>query len=689
MALPGTETVRFRRPTSGPNAIVVPKTEPERDEFGTLAPTGYRRRHQGLLQDQTRRNAAGPFVPSLSLAFRILLLIRTVGAMYSIISDCDEVFNFYEPLHYFSYNSGFQTWELSPQFAIRSWAYVLAHWPLAHIGPRLLRLDKRAAFFALRMSLGAICSFCEARFFRSVVEHINERVGRYLYFYLMLSAGMWSASVAFLPSSFAMYTTMLASSFWFQPVTSTPRGVARTYKATFFYALGAILGWPFSAALAIPFVIEHLFLSGGEIVPPALAGAWRSKRWDTFVKAVGVGAAIAIPVSMIDSWAYGRSTFPTLNIIKYNIFSSGGPDLYGTSPPSFYLANLFLNFNFVLPLALLSLPALAVTYKFDHRRLGKTQQAPKEGESSPYTLLVLRLAPFYIWLAILTAQAHKEERFFFPAYPLLCFNAAVSVFLVRGWIETAYINLTKSSYRAGRTQVFSNLTLCAILIPGLISLARIAAIFYFYRAPLDIVHHFQYHTVPQLLTELGHAPIPLPDNYEPYGKEIPEPKWDFTPLQTMEPPVTLCYGSEWHRFPGSYLVLGGINVQWIKSEFDGMLPRRWESSDRAKGSRWPRSETREIREGRFNGNNEASADHGTFVDPSQCTYIVSLKLPSQTPTALEPDWSSLPEWEQEYCTPFLDAASSTWWSRLFYLPGGLLESGRVYGDYCLLRRKAE
>jgi len=29
-------------------------------------------------------------VPSLSVALRMLLLVRTAGAMYSIISDCDE-----------------------------------------------------------------------------------------------------------------------------------------------------------------------------------------------------------------------------------------------------------------------------------------------------------------------------------------------------------------------------------------------------------------------------------------------------------------------------------------------------------------------------------------------------------------------------------------------------------------------
>jgi len=109
-------------------------------------------------------------------------------------SNC-QVFNFFEPLHYFQHNGGFQTWELSPQFAVRSWAYILLHWPLAHLGPKLLGLGKRQQFFALRLCLGAISSFVEAKFFRAVVEAVNERVGRYLLFAMLFSAGMWSASV--------------------------------------------------------------------------------------------------------------------------------------------------------------------------------------------------------------------------------------------------------------------------------------------------------------------------------------------------------------------------------------------------------------------------------------------------------------------------------------------------------------
>ncbi|ORY24212.1 putative mannosyltransferase [Naematelia encephala] len=686
MALPGTETVRFRRPTAGPNAVA-PKAEPAKDQFGSMAPQGWKRRHQGILQDKVGRQTRGPIVPSLSAAFRLLWLVRTAAAMYAIISDCDEVFNFYEPLHYFQHNSGFQTWELSPQFAVRSWAYVLLHWPFAHLGPLILRLGKRQQFFALRICLAAVSSFCEAKFFRAVVEVVHERVGRYMLFAMAFSAGMWGSSVAFLPSTFTMYMSLLAASWWFHPATSTAQGQTRAFRATFAIALGAIVGWPFSAALGIPFVIEQLFLTGGEIAVGPDRQALRTKRWATLTRAVALSACIAIPVYLIDSWAYGRSTLPTLNILLYNVFtSSGGPELYGTSPWWYYLANLSLNFNYLVPFALLSLPGLGVTYRYDRRRLGKTQQAPKPGETSPYTLLVLRLMPFYIWLAVLTAQPHKEERFFYPAYPFLCFNAAVGVYLVKSWMESAYIAITNSPYKASKTTVFSNFSLFAILIPCLISMSRIVALHKFYHAPFDIIHYFEYNTVPDILGSLGYSPQPAVKNYVPSSEGESAPLvWDYSPIKTLEKPVRLCYGTEWHRYPSSYLVVEGVDVQWIKTEFDGMMPRRWEASEAQSGS-WPRSETRIVRPGRFNGDNKASAEPGTYVEPQTCDYLVALHLLSSPPNPLEPDWASKPEWEREYCQPFLDAAGSAWWSRLIWLPGGFLEEGRSWGEYCLLKR---
>lgn len=48
----------------------------------------------------------GWFVPVFALG-----MLRYMSATTNIIHDCDEVFNYWEPLHYLLYKSGFQTWE--------------------------------------------------------------------------------------------------------------------------------------------------------------------------------------------------------------------------------------------------------------------------------------------------------------------------------------------------------------------------------------------------------------------------------------------------------------------------------------------------------------------------------------------------------------------------------------------------
>lgn len=43
--------------------------------------------------------------------FRSLLCVRLLSAVYNIIHDCDEVYNYWEPLHRLLYGYGKQTWE--------------------------------------------------------------------------------------------------------------------------------------------------------------------------------------------------------------------------------------------------------------------------------------------------------------------------------------------------------------------------------------------------------------------------------------------------------------------------------------------------------------------------------------------------------------------------------------------------
>jgi alpha-1,2-mannosyltransferase len=171
--------------------------------------------------------------------------------------------------------------------------------------------------------------------------------------------------------------------------------------------------------------------------------------------------------------------------------------------------------------------------------------------------------------------------------------------------------------------MFSSFALAAILIPGLISVARFYALGNFYHAPFDIAYHFEYITIPSILSDMGFSPVPPPKNFVVKEGEVIVHEWDYTPLARMEPRLNLCYGNEWHRFPSSFLVPEGIEVQWIKSGMDGMMPRKWEKSAVEKRGSWPRKETRVTRPGRFNGLNKASNESGTFVSQTKPSHVES------------------------------------------------------------------
>jgi alpha-1,2-mannosyltransferase len=142
--------------------------------------------------------------------------------------------------------------------------------------------------------LAALSTFAEATLYRSVVEKVNVRVGRYLFFMLAFSAGMWKASTALLPSSFAMYTTAIATGYAMGP--SSVRDTRKPWIATLLFATGAIVGWPFALALSLPFVFEELFVFGGDRVPAEIRQKWLFGRWSRMTLAVLASAFVFVSV---------------------------------------------------------------------------------------------------------------------------------------------------------------------------------------------------------------------------------------------------------------------------------------------------------------------------------------------------------------------------------------------------------
>ena len=76
--------------------------------------------------------------------------------------------------------------------------------------------------------------------------------------------------------------------------------------------------------------------------PIAIDMLVRQRMYKSFLMWALISAAtIGIPMIVIDSSYFGRVIFAPLNIVIYNVFTSHGPNLYGTEPLSYYLINGF------------------------------------------------------------------------------------------------------------------------------------------------------------------------------------------------------------------------------------------------------------------------------------------------------------------------------------------------------------
>lgn len=104
-----------------------------------------------------------------------------------------------------------------------------------------------------------------------------------------------------------MYATTAAASFSFVPPSFSR--VQRTLAATVLFATGAIIGWPFSLLLAVPFVIEELLVYGGDLVPESSLPGWIENRWKRLFGSGAVAALIFVSSLSVASELIGLIIF--------------------------------------------------------------------------------------------------------------------------------------------------------------------------------------------------------------------------------------------------------------------------------------------------------------------------------------------------------------------------------------------
>ncbi|KAL1841327.1 hypothetical protein VTJ49DRAFT_7164 [Mycothermus thermophilus] len=559
-------------------------------------------------------------------AFYIFLAANVVAALFSPIQDCDETFNYWEPTHYLSHGYGLQTWEYSPDYAIRSWLYIALHAVGANLRRLLPRSTKVAEFYFLRYLLAAACALCQTLMWRAVCLALNPRVGLLFIAALVFSPGNFHASTAFLPSSFAMYMAMVGAAAFMNW-----RGGIKTSQAMFWFAIGAVLGWPFAMALCAPFVFEEVFFA-------VLSDSER--RFEACLRLFrGIAATILLVVfdTAINTFFYRKLEIVTWNIIKYNIFSStGGPNLYGTEPWTFYFKNLLLNFNIWFILALLSLPLFLLQKLFSRRNPGETFQSGLR--------TVVFLSPFYLWLAVFTLQPHKEERFMYPAYPFLALNAALAAHT----LLAAFGNADPASL-IGRIPARFKLAVVALgLLAAMdLGLARIYGLYTAYHAPMSL--------------------------YAPLAK-----------IGAQED--TVCFGKDWYRFPSSFFLPRDMHAKWVRSEFRGLLPGEFSEARTGFGfwgGTW-------LPTSGLNDRNEE--DLGKYVDLKSCVFLVDTRYPERDGELPpnEPDYSrDVERWEVVQCLPFLDAERTHFLARAMWLPDAFVPEWlrRRWGEHCLLKQR--
>ena len=211
-------------------------------------------------------------------------------------------------------------------------------------------------------------------------------------------------------------------------------------------------------------------------------------------------------------------------IVSYNILggSGRGPQIFGTEPWDFYIRNLFLNFNVWFLLALSAGPLLGLQYIF------------RAHTATKLTLMrsFVFVTPFYMWLFIFSAQAHKEERFMYPAYPFIGLNASMALHNVLSYLGSSDPKKLVGKIPAQVKFFLVSLSLILAIEAGVL---RTIGIVSAYRAPLQIYSTLQQPGV-------------------------------------AKPNDVVCLGKEWYRFPSSYFLPNGLRAKFIRSEFDGLLP---------------------------------------------------------------------------------------------------------------------
>lgn len=536
---------------------------------------------------------------------------------------------------------GKQTWEYSPEFAIRSYAYLIPYsllsYPISWVKYILqmynvydLHVPTYTLFYVVRVILALSFSLAEIKLSKTL-KFFNKNIQNWFLVAQILSPGMYQASISILPSSFSLLfgilsTNYIVNYFNIEKLISTidtelltlenkanttskdsdadelaPRTnmLLNLYRVSIplitksftmvalLTSIGGCTGWPFSMILISPFILYSLLESLIRSPKSVL------KNYHSVVKTFGIyllsGASclffIAYFISQLDSLFYKKVTYVAFNIMSYNIFNTdelSGPHIFGVESPDWYVKNLLLNFHVFFVIALLNFLTIFNRYQ-----------------------LVIYKLPLLIWFAILTSQPHKEERFMYPIYHLIS-------------ISFAQFMSCETFNSCSIMKLFKKLLNCTVLLlTTILFLTRINNLNSNYSAPINVL------------------------------KYLSDSTSNFSPV-----PENICMGREWYHYPSSLFLNDNQRLRFTQSSFDGMLPGDF-LEPRVNSFEGLVNATSHIPQG-FNNMNKFNPDFITSTD--ECTYYIDIDKEIS-----ENDATSIldaEKWEIMYCQDILDVDNS-------------------------------
>lgn len=315
--------------------------------------------------------------------FAACVALNLIAGFVNHIDDTDEVYGYWEPLHYLLFGNGMQTWEYAPQYALRTYAFIVPI--LVGTFPMSLVVPRHIIFQCIRVLLASFTAYCESRFVASINAYFGWNEAFMTLVLMLLSPGIFFSSTSYLPSAVAMNFVMLSYSSW----------LYGQFIGTILFGSIAVLwsGWPFVGVLFLPVglsMVISIFSTDARAMICGFQGGFSG-----FLRLAMLGLMVvvftALPAAIIDFQFYRKSTSPTINITLYNAIGSGD-ELYGIEPASYYIRNLLLNMGLSWMLVLLSPFILA-----SEGLIARTIPKPNKESSDSNTTIDRSTSSFTVW----------------------------------------------------------------------------------------------------------------------------------------------------------------------------------------------------------------------------------------------------------------------------------------------------